>query len=213
MNHLFYRRVTATWFYMAAALALAALFQCTAYAAGSENTTNAQPAVESDQAASPEDVLATLEQSLHLEEVERRQQTVADHVIGLGAMKKVRGVWSLKKSDRLNGSLTSVTWRVLDGFSAAEVLTDVQNAYGVEADDAQEEGAELLFSCDGRACGHGAQWATRVFGQRLLYGRGDAQQYRAYSLGGGAHRLVIYAAVRSSDRQYLHVELLKLQGP
>ncbi|MFK7977066.1 MAG: DUF4892 domain-containing protein [Halioglobus sp.] len=170
----------------------------------------------SAQAMTPEETLAQIEGNLHLELVERTNENVTDHLIGLGAMKKVRGQWGLKKSDRYSGELTRITWRVIDGFSASEVLADIEQAFGLLSDTEQtddvgaESDSELLFGCDGRACGHGAQWASRIFGERLLYGRGDAQQYRAYSLLNQQYRLVVYASVRSSDRQYVRVELLKL---
>jgi len=68
-----------------------------------------------------------------------------------------------------------------------------------------------LFSCDGRACGQGVQWANRVFHQRELYGREDLQRYRVYSLeGDSSYRLVVYGAERTLDRQYLHVDLLRI---
>lgn len=177
----------------------------------------------------PEKLLRDFGDNLHLTVVEERQESVVDYTIGLGAMKKVRGVWALKESERVTGQLTSITWQVLDGFSAAEVLAQLEALYGVTADDsssgvkipsapaeasdtaeAELPGSKLLFGCDGRACGHGAQWASRVFGQRLLYGRGDAQQYRAYSLEQGGYRLIAYGSVRSTDRQYIHVELIRL---
>ena len=47
----------------------------------------------------------------------------------------------------------------------------------VQAELEAGEGVTLLYSCAGRACGHAAQWANRVFRQRLLYGRQDLQQY------------------------------------
>lgn len=190
-----------------------AFYLPSAQGAESETPLAAEPS-EPAISPSPEETLAQLlEASPHLDVIERTDSAVTDHVIGLGAMKKVRGVWGLKKSERISGTLQSVTWRVLDGFSATEVLAEIIDAYQLgaiekDADAAQEEDV-LLFGCDGRACGHGAQWARRVFGQRLLYGRGDAQQYRAYSLGADEYRLVLYGAVRSSDRQYVHLELLK----
>ena len=72
-----------------------------------------------------------------------------------------------------------------------------------------EEGASELFTCNGRACGHGSQWANRIFGQRVLYGREDMQRYRVYALEREvSYRMVVYSSSRTADRQYLHVELL-----
>ncbi len=158
------------------------------------------------QAATPEAQLAAFADSPHLELVESRREPVKDHIVGLGAMKKVRGTWGLKKSERTSGLMTVYTWRVLDGFTATEFLADLESHLGL-TENAEDK---TLFRCDGRACGNGAEWATRVFGQRILYGRSDWQQYRAYRLEGDAYRLVIYSAARSSDRQYLHVELVEL---
>ena len=143
----------------------------------------------------------------YLEEVTARSGEVNDHLVGLGAMKKVRGTWGLKKSARVSGHLASYTWRILDGFSADEVMQALEALYQV----GPGTEAATLYSCEGRACGHGAQWASRVFGQRILYGRGDAQRYRVFSLGEDGYRLVLYGSVRSSNRQYVHAELIKLR--
>ncbi len=70
----------------------------------------------------------------------------------------------------------------------------------------------LLFACESRACGPGVQWANRVFKQRLLYGQESQQRYRVYALDRQpGYRLLIYNSARTMDRQYLHVELLKLE--
>jgi hypothetical protein len=114
-------------------------------------------------------------------------------------------VWQFKASERQSGVLTRYTWQIVDGFTSREVLEEL--AGRVEA----REGVQLLFQCEGRACGHGSQWANRVFGQRILYGREDLQQYRIYTMTAAAdYRLVMFSAARTADRQYLHVELLKL---
>jgi hypothetical protein len=73
------------------------------------------------------------------------------------------------------------------------------------------DNTKLLFSCHGRACGHGAQWANRVFRERVLYGREDLQKYAVYAIEGKPrYRLVTYSAARTEDRQYLRVDLLTI---
>ncbi len=133
------------------------------------------------------------------------KQEVLDHEIGLGAIQKVRGEWRFKHSERLSGTLVSYTWQILDGFDSARVMEDLLDVL------AKEEGASLLFTCQGRACGQGVQWANRVFHEQVLYGREDLQRYRVYAIEGEqTHRLVVYSAKRTEDRQYLHVELLQI---
>lgn len=153
----------------------------------------------------PERLLQRLNDYPHALQVDSSRATVIDHEVGLGSIKKVRGVWQFKDSERLSGLLWRYTWQIVDGFTSAEVMEELLAAL-------QElEGTELLFSCDGRACGQGAQWANRVFRQRVLYGREDLQRYRVYSLQvNGGYRLAIYSAARTSERQYLHVDLLHI---
>lgn len=152
-----------------------------------------------------EQLLAELDEYPHAESIASTEAEVIDHEIGLGTLKKVRGVWQFKNSERHSGQLSRHTWQILDGFTSLEVLEDMV------AKLEQSGRGELLFSCKGRACGSGAQWANRIFGQRILYGREDLQHYRVYKLGNGQeYRLIIYSAARSADRQYLHTDLLRL---
>lgn len=155
----------------------------------------------------PKEVLEKLARELHMKTVQSSSDPVDDYEIGLGAMKKIRGVWGLKHSERLSGERLTYTWQVLDGFTSIEVMAELLTSLNIE------NSAKLLFSCDGRACGHGSQWASKVFGQRILYGAGDAQRYRVYALGEDfSNRLIIYSSARSSDRQYLHIELLRTEN-
>ena len=74
--------------------------------------------------------------------------------------------------------------------------------------------AQLVFACEGRSCGQGVQWANRVFGERVLYGRDDLQRYRVYGpTQGEGFRLVLFSSARTADRQYLHAELLAIEEP
>lgn len=152
-----------------------------------------------------ENMLQDLNAYPHARQISYSRKDVIDHEIGLGAIQKIRGEWRFKKSERLSGTLTSYTWQIVDGFTSAEVMSRLLER--VEAGD----NTELLFSCQGRACGHGAQWANRVFRERVLYGRQDLQRYAVYALEGDPrYRLVVYGVARSEDRQYLRVDLLTL---
>jgi len=153
----------------------------------------------------PEQLLQQLNDYPHAQEVAAAELEVLDHEIGLGAMQKSRGAWQFKTSERLSGHLSRHTWQIVDGFTSIEVMEEL--IAELEA----AEGSRLLFTCDGRACGSSVQWANRVFGQRVLYGRADLQYYRVYALEAGTgYRLAIYSAARTADRQYLHVDLLRL---
>ncbi len=164
---------------------------------------------------------------------------VGDYLVALGAMQKIRGVWAPRSSERITGSRQAYTWRLLDGFTSAEVIADLDAAL------AMDPRVNTLFSCEARACGSSVQWANRIFRERLLYGTEVSQRYRALSLRvsdasrldgdySGAsenvadegvregmeeaakvsdlleYRLLIYGSARTNDRQYLRVELILL---
>jgi hypothetical protein len=153
----------------------------------------------------PEVPLQQLDSYPHARQIAFSRREVLDHEIGLGAIQKMRGEWRFKRSERLSGTLASYTWQVVDGFSSAQVMEDLLE--NITADDR----GTLLFACSGRACGKGVQWANRVFREQVLYGREDLQQYRVYDLPGEpSYRLTAYSSERTTDRQYLHVELLRI---
>ena len=158
---------------------------------------------------SVEQLLLQLDAYPHAVAIEDSQDRTIDHEVGLGSLRKVAGNWRFKSSERLSGLLQRTTWQIVDGFTSSEVLFELENSV------AELPEQELLFSCEGRACGSGSQWASRVFGQRILYGRDEQQRYRVYRISEGQteFRLVIYASARSSDRQYLHADLLQIDTP
>ncbi|MCR9104110.1 MAG: DUF4892 domain-containing protein [Gammaproteobacteria bacterium] len=166
-------------------------------------------------------LVQTLDQSPHTESIAVSTAIVRNHEIGLGPLQKIGGDWQFEDSERQSGELSRQTWQVLNGYTSLELL----NELSATLDNLQE--ATLLYACDGRRCGHGAQWASKIFGERLLYGRQDLQRYRVYAIanahsandasgegdsaGAQSARMVIYASARSEDRQYLHVDILKIQ--
>lgn len=152
------------------------------------------------------DYLSQLLSFPHAVEVSSFRRDVIGHEVPLGALKKVRGEWRFKNSERLSGLLFGYTWQIQDGFTASEVMADIQDEL------AADPAAEKLFNCVGRACGHSAQWANRAFQERVLYGREDMQRYSIYRLTGDAeYRLLMYSAARTEARQYLHMELLRVK--
>ena len=180
------------WFVVWARLAVAALWLVPGMAALADQD-------------SPVLLLQQLDEFPHARQVDFSQKQVIDYEVGLGAIQKVRGTWQFKDSERRSGKLTRYTWQIVDGFTSLEVMQEL------ESELQQRESLQALFQCEGRACGSGAQWANRVFHQRILYGREGLQQYAVYRLDEAMeYRLSIFSAARTADRQYLHVELLEV---
>ncbi|WP_157976486.1 DUF4892 domain-containing protein [Parahaliea mediterranea] len=156
----------------------------------------------------PAPLLGELDQFPHAVRVATSSQAVVDYEVGLGAMQKHLGDWQFKRSERVDGERLRYTWQITDGFSSEEVFQELVTRF------AEWQGSERLFRCEGRACGNGAQWANRVFGQRVLYGRADAQRYVVFraSTEAGAYLMLAYASARTADRQYLHAEVVALDS-
>lgn len=156
--------------------------------------------------AGPAQLLLELDSFPHATQVSHSVADIVDYEIGLGAMRKVRGAWSFKESERRSGELTRYTWQIVDGFTSNEVLDELEAGLG---------DSQLLFSCEGRSCGQGVQWANRVFRERVLYGRDDLQRYRVYGPGEqdeADYRVLLFSSSRTADRQYLHAEVLFIEN-
>lgn len=154
--------------------------------------------------ADPAELLRKLDAYPHATRVSHSVTPVKDYEIGLGAMRKVRGAWGFKTSERKSGQLMRYTWQIVDGFTSNEVLEELEASLGDSL---------LLFACDGRSCGQGVQWANRVFGERVLYGRDDLQRYRVYGSNeeqAAGYRLLLFSSARTTERQYLHAEFLDI---
>ena len=155
----------------------------------------------------PMQLFAWLQESVYAERVEHREKNVRAHLVGLDRINKVRGTWNPEKLERVSGHMVSSTWRMREGVTSAAMFEDAAAVVEDRPD------ARLLFSCEERGCGPSVQWANLVFGQRILYGTEVSQLYRVWALGGpdeDTHRVMIYASARSSDRQYMHTEIIEL---
>lgn len=163
----------------------------------------AQPAAES-----PLQLLRDVDALPHADRFARSEEAVVSYEIGLGPIEKHFGDWQFKDSVRVDGERNRYGWQIVDGYSAATVYRDLVDSAGDWPD------SELLFRCEGRGCGNAAQWANGVFGERVLYGRADAQRYSVYRMSGeeGLWYLLAYAASRTADRQYLHAEVVSVEG-
>ena len=92
-------------------------------------------------------------------------------------------------------SLLRVTWQVDPGYTAEEGYAWLRGQIPVDA--------ETLFECEGRRCGSSAQWASRVFEERVLYGHEDRQRYGVwrYTDAEGTWTIILYASDRCSARR------------
>lgn len=133
--------------------------------------------------------------------VERYQQKSLETFgfpVPLGPMEKVRGSWQSKKAEVVSGTLLRTTWQVRN-TPVIELFEQLSQA--MEREYAQ------AFSCSDRSCGNASEWASRVYGERLLYGRDEYLRYAAFRTDTGEW-LTLFSAARTVDRQYLHLDVI-----
>lgn len=126
-----------------------------------------------------------------------------EYLLGLGALQKVGGRWRHRESASVDGQVLSQTWQVNEAFTAEEAYLWLRQQ--------MPDTATLLFECEGRSCGRSAQWASRVFSERVLYGHDDRQQYSAWELhsADALYVVVLYASDRANRRHFVRLDLIR----
>ena len=138
----------------------------------------------------PEDATATGE--VVQEAVERRYP--------MDGLRRISGRLRMDAKVETLGRLEAVTYRLSDRQTGLEAFTNAREHL-------LDEGAELLFWCEGRDCGSSSLWANEVFGRSYLYGPENQQAYLLARMTEPEDRLVaLYGITRGSGRPYLHVE-------
>lgn len=130
--------------------------------------------------------------------VETSEVPAQPFLIPLGTMKKHAGVWRPEAFEPVAGTMVRTTWSV-SGIGVLELFEQWQQALLKQH--------TLRWSCSGRACGNAAEWASRVYGERLLYGRDESMRYAAFRTDAGTW-VTLFSAARTADRQYLHLDAI-----
>jgi hypothetical protein len=107
----------------------------------------------------------------------------------------------------VEGRLRALTYQLPEEHGPREALQ-------IARQHLQEQGAQLLFWCEGRDCGSSSLWANQIFGSAKLYGPEEQQSYLLLRLAGPQDSLLaLYGIVRGNRRAYLHVEQLDAGAP
>jgi hypothetical protein len=139
----------------------------------------------------------------HSSEFNIQPSAPTDYLLGLGALQKIGGRWRHKASESIVGSMSRYTWEINEDYTADQAFAWMQEQL--------TESTQLLFECEGRSCGSSAQWASRVFQQRVLYGHDERQHYLVLRLVGDqqTYTLILYGIDRANRRHYLHLDVLQ----
>jgi hypothetical protein len=143
-------------------------------------------------------VLGDVSLSSRADQVGAEVIQVEAHSIPLGAMEKRSGRWAPADAVSFSGQRDAQMWQFSGGL-----VTDEFDRLA----NAAIEVSEARYCCVSRECGNASQWASRVFRQRLLYGRDESLRYCAFEAVDGSW-MTVFSAARTADRQYLHLEIL-----
>lgn len=140
--------------------------------------------------------------------VDRSLQRDVNHRIVLGGLERVRGEVIPEASERLRGDVTRITYEVSQEFTGEDV-------YQFYRDLLNSEDFELLFNCEGRACGSSNYWANDIFRNRILYGPERNQYYMAFRANPSLENspyFSIYIITRVNRSIYAYVVVVEPGG-
>lgn len=137
-----------------------------------------------------------------------QQQAALERIYPQGTPRRISGRLRYEQEVLVQGGLTAVTYELPSTHSGDDVFSEARGHL-------QQQGAELLYWCQGRECGSSSLWANEVFATSMLYGIDDRQSYALLRLTqpGQDSLLALYGTTRGNRRSYLHVEQLKLTAP
>ncbi len=129
-----------------------------------------------------------------------KEQPRVERTYPLDAIRRISG--RLRMSDQITaaGQLASITYQLPETHTGIEAFETTRTQL-------IEDGAELLYWCEGRECGSSSLWANDIFQRATLYGPEARQAYLLARLRDESGGLVaLYGITRGNGRPYLHVE-------
>lgn len=137
-----------------------------------------------------------------------REAPDIERIYPQGSIRRISGRLRYEREILVQGRHSAVTYELPRTHSADQVFNASREAL-------LEQGAELLYWCQGRECGASNLWANAVFGNATLYGSDDQQAYALLRLAEPNHEtlLALYSITRGNRRAYLHVEQLDAGAP
>ncbi len=147
--------------------------------------------------------LPVLPRSAHAEIVDYRDVANLERRYPQGEVRRISGQLRLEREVLAEGRLRALTYRLPEGHVPEEALAKARSTL-------LDQGAQLLYWCQGRECGSSSLWANAVFDNAKLYGPDEKQSYLLLRLAepNANSLLALYGITRGNRRVYLQVEQL-----
>ncbi|WP_446731586.1 DUF4892 domain-containing protein [Pseudomonas sp. OTU5201] len=152
--------------------------------------------------------LAALPRFPHAEITDFQERPDQERVFPQSSIRRISNKLRMERKVEVEGLQTSVTYRLPAGHSSADAFDRARK-------DLLDNGAELLYWCQGRDCGSSSLWANSIFGNAKLYGPDEQQAYLLLRLA-EPHQdslLALYSITRGNRRAYLYAEQLDAGAP
>ena len=140
--------------------------------------------------------------------VDYSQVASQERILPAGPIRRISGQLRFEAEVASQGQLTALTYELPREHTALE-------AFAAARSNLQQQGASLLYWCEGRDCGSSNLWANNVFANSQLYGADEQQAYALLRLAAPADNslLALYGITRGNRRSYLHIEQLDAAAP
>lgn len=162
------------------------------------------PLLAAEQAAGQD--LEALPRPLYAVSVDYRDMPVVERRYPQDSLRRISGQL-VAREVLAEGHLRALTYQLPEEHGPREALQIARRHL-------QEQGAQLLYWCEGRDCGSSSLWANQIFGSAKLYGPEEQQSYLLLRLAEPRNSLLaLYGIVRGNRRGYLHVEQLDAGAP
>lgn len=136
-----------------------------------------------------------------------KQEGDVDRLYPLDSVRRISGKLRMSAQVNATGDLVAITYELPDHHSGIEAFDQARGQL-------VEQGAHLLYWCQGRACGSSSLWANQIFQRSMLYGPEAQQAFLLARMHDEAETLVaLYGITRGNGRPYLHVEKLQSGTP
>ncbi|WP_169449469.1 DUF4892 domain-containing protein [Marinimicrobium agarilyticum] len=126
------------------------------------------------------------------------------YVLALSTYKKVGGITSADREQRVAGDVSRRTLELAENYSALEGFEFYRKQLS-------EFALRELFACRERECGGSINWANNHFNVIQLYGLDQHQYYGVYEVveDGRVYYASLYAVRRGNRRVYVQLDLVR----
>lgn len=134
--------------------------------------------------------------------LDEQQREVKHYRLVISELKRNKATTFGEQERRLGGQLLRRIWAVEPGFS----LTEVQQFFQQQLSD-----SEVIYQCQGLACGSSHFWANTIFQNGRLVGREQNQHYwvaKQVREDGSQQVWVVYLVQRGSKQVYIAMDQL-----